>query len=345
MTKSSLFPMIKEYFIVFLPTQRKLSANTIRSYKTALTQFLDFVKDKREINFKNLTFDMLDRKALAEYLDHLESEQGCSVSTRNQRLHCVRSFFSFAAEQDISLVSYWDDIKKLKTAVVAQRSVEHMSEKAVEIILRQPDQKTEKGLRDMFLMLLLYQTGARIQELLDIRLNDIHWGKTVTITLKGKGGKVRSVPIVDKAAEHLKLYVSRFHSEESSSLEQYLFFVNRDRMKKRMTEDNARKLIFHYGAMAKEISADIPDKVHPHIFRHSRAMHLYQRGLDLTLVSQWLGHSQFETTLIYAHADTELKRIAIEKAIPNDPTLAVHQNAERYQVSDEETLKRLCGLV
>ena len=111
-----------------------------------------------------------------------------------------------------------------------------------------------------------------------------------------------------------------------------------------MTEDNARKFVARYGNEAKSVCHEIREKVTPHMFRHSRAMHLYQNGLDLTLVSQWLGHSQLETTLIYAHADTELKRQAMEQAIPNDKTLAMHLNADRFQISDEETLKQLCGL-
>ena len=115
-------------------------------------------------------------------------------------------------------------------------------------------------------------------------------------------------------------------------------------MKKRMTEDNVRQLVRKYGKQAREICKEVPENVHPHLFRHSWAMILYQNGVDLTLISQWLGHSNLETTLIYAHADTELKRKALEQAVPDDSPLKEHLNATRYKVSDEELLKRLCGL-
>jgi site-specific recombinase XerD len=103
-------------------------------------------------------------------------------------------------------------------------------------------------------------------------------------------------------------------------------------------------MVHRYGITAQNICHEVPENVHPHLFRHSRAMHLYQNGVDLTLVSQWLGHSKLETTLIYAHADTELKRKAIEKAIPEDSLLKPFLNADRYRVDDEEVLKLLYGL-
>jgi site-specific recombinase XerD len=103
-------------------------------------------------------------------------------------------------------------------------------------------------------------------------------------------------------------------------------------------------MIYDYGVSAKKKCAEVPDNVHPHLWRHTRAMHLYQHGMDLTLVSQWLGHANLETTLIYAHADTEHKRKAIEAAVPDDSPLKSFTNADRYTVSDDETLKRLYGL-
>lgn len=222
--------------------------------------------------------------------------------------------------------------------------IEYMSEAAVKVILEQPDTRTKKGLRDQFLMVVLYDTGARIQEALDIRLRDIHLGKTSTILLHGKGSKARSIPLTEKTVEHLHNYISVFHPGESAYSDQYLFYVARCGQKNRMCEDNARRLIHSYGVAAKKICPEVPDNVHPHLWRHSRAMHLYQHGMDLTLVSQWLGHAQLETTLIYAHADTEQKRRAIESAIDPDSPLKAKLNLERFTVNDEDVLKQLYGL-
>lgn len=233
---------------------------------------------------------------------------------------------------------------KGKRAKQPETIVEHMSEDAVQAILKQPDTYTEKGKRDAFLLLFLYKTGARVQELVDIRLCDIQLGKYPQVTIHGKGAKTRAIPLRDDVVQHLKKYLALFHPEQNLFSEQYLFYVTRNQNRKRMTEDNVRKLIAKYGVQARKICKEVPENVHPHLFRHSWAMVLYQNGVDLTLISQWLGHSNLETTLIYAHADTELKRKALEKAVPVDSPLKEHLNAERYKVSDEELLKRLCGL-
>ena len=111
-----------------------------------------------------------------------------------------------------------------------------------------------------------------------------------------------------------------------------------------MTEDNVRKLVREYGNRARAKEPSIPENVHPHMFRHSIAMHLYQNGVALPLISQWLGHSRLETTLIYAYADTEQKREAIEKAIPEDSTLKAFLNSERYCLDDDDLIKQLYGL-
>lgn len=193
------------------------------------------------------------------------------------------------------------------------------------------------------MLVLLYDTGARIQELLNIKLSDLHIGKSSSVKLHGKGNKTRIVPIMESTANRLQIYLKAFHPASNMLSSEYLFYVRRDGIKKRMTEDNARKLIHSYGEKARLIDKNIPQSVHPHLFRHSRAMHLYQNGMDLMLVSQWLGHSQFETTKIYARADTEMERKAIERASGNS-NLGEHVNSERYAISDDDTLRRLMAL-
>jgi len=341
---NKLFSLLHDYFITYLPNVKHYSLHTIRSYQKAMELLLDYVKDLNRVKLYDITFDMIDRAVFLGFLRYLENERNSSISTRNHRLHCIRSFYRYAAQTDITVSTYWDMLRKIDFARVEEPVVGYMSETAVETVLEQPNLKTKKGRRDMFLMLLLYQTGARVQELLDIRLKDIHMGKTPTISLRGKGSKIRTVPLRDKAVDHLKGYLSLFHPNAEIFSMDYLFYVFRDGSKKRMTEDNVRKLIRAYGDKAHAKCSEVPAGVHPHLFRHSRAMHLYQNGVNLILVSQWLGHSRLETTLIYAYADTEQKRRAIEKAIPEESTLKKHFNANRFQIGDDDTLKQLCGL-
>ena len=341
---NSLFSLIHDFLLIALPKERKCSKNTIRAYKKSLELLLDFVKEKTGKPFVNLTFEDIDRNILTEFLDHLESERNCSVSTRNQRLHCIRSFYRYAAQEDISNVCHFNEIDKVKRAKQYQTLVEHMSETAVQAILAQPDTTTHIGKRDAFMMLFLYRTGIRVQELVDIRLKDIRLGNNPSLTVCGKGSKIRSVPLRTDTVKHLRHYIESFHTEGSMYSDDYLFFTVRNGSRKRMTEDNVRSLVRKYGISARESCLEVPENVHPHLFRHSLAMSLYRNGVDLSLISQWLGHSCVETTLIYAHADTEIKRQAIAKAIPEDSELKHFLNAERYTISDEELLKQLCGL-
>lgn len=340
---NSLFKTIHDYLLIYLSQERKLSTNTIRSYKKALELLLDYTKNKYNCEYHEITFEKLTADVIRDFLIYLEEDRSCSVTTRNQRLHCIRSFYKYASQKNITNTVFFEDVKKIKPAKENKKLVEHMSETAIEAILKQPDTDTDIGKRDAFMMLFLYKTGARVQELVDIRLCDIHLGKQANVVLHGKGAKTRIVPLRDSEIQHLKKYLLLFHPDYTPYSQNYLFYTVRGHQKKRMTEDNVRDRVSKYGTMARGECKEVPENVHPHLFRHSLAMILYQNGVDLTLVSQWLGHANLETTLIYAHADTELKRQAIEKAIPDTNPIKDYLNAERYKISDEELLKRLVG--
>jgi site-specific recombinase XerD len=342
---NSLFTMVRKYMTHYLPMERKYSPHTVRAYQKSLDLLFDYVKVQKNVPLFKVTFEMIDRDMLSAFLDFLENERGCSPTTRNHRLHSIRSFFAYAAENNINAIASYEEILKVGSAKVSEKLVEHMSEEAIKAVINQADTSKSKGLRDMFLMLFLYKTGARIQEVLNIRLQDIKFGKHPSVTLCGKpNNKVRIVPLRDNTAEHLKEYIKTFHPNEGIYSTQYLFFTVRSGEKKRMTEDNARDFIRKYGISARHVCVEVPENVHPHLFRHSFAMSLYRSGVHLTLISEWLGHANLETTLIYAHADTEIKRNAIEKAIPDDTPLKEHTDSTRYKVDDDELLKRLCGL-
>ena len=341
---NSLFLMVHRFLMVFLTEEKKCSPNTVRSYRKALELLFDYVKEQRGVSLGKVTFDMIDRELMADFLNYLEQNRGCSTVTRNHRLECIRAFYKYAAQEDIALVTYYDEIQKVKVAKVPETIVEHMSTNAIQSILSQPDTSTDRGKRDAFLMLFLYKTGARVQELVDVRICDIQLSDTPRVLLHGKGAKSRAIPLRDDVVQHLKKYLALFHESESQYSDQYLFYSVRNQKKKRMTEQNVRSIVSKYGSMARETNKEVPEQVHPHLFRHSWAMFLYQNGVDLTLISQWLGHAQFKTTLIYAHADTEIKRKALEKAVPEDSPLKPYLDSERFQMSDEELLKQLVGL-
>lgn len=338
-----LFLLIKNFLLVYLPVQRKVSVNTVTTYRTVLRQFLDYVAGTEGIPVMAVTFDMVNAGSVNAYLDSLTKDRGLSSSTRNNRLAVLRAFVSYAAAcrpEYISLSGELSSIKIQKSDRFAK--VDHMTEKAVEALLREPDTRTPIGLRDQMIMVMLYDTGARIQEALGIRLCDLRLDRTPTAQLFGKGRKVRTVPLMANTVEKLKTYISVFHKGETMLSERALFYVERKGQRLPICDDTVRIRIQKYADAAREKCGDIPAKVYPHLWRHTRAMHLYQHGMDLTLISQWLGHASLDTTLVYAHADTEAKRKAIEKAMGTGNRDS--ESSSNYTVDDEELLKQLYGL-
>jgi len=191
-------------------------------------------------------------------------------------------------------------------------------------------------------MILLYDTGARDSEILQLKIGDVVTNtKSPYVYIRGKGKKIRTVPLMRETLLHFKSYMTRFH--QHSKIGDYLFYVKQHEVKQPMSDDNVGRFIKKYADSARLNCPEVPKKVTPHMFRHSRALSLYRNGMPLPLISQWLGHSQLETTLIYAYADTEMKRTAIEKATSTRNPIRQNIMDFTYE-TDEQTLKRLYGL-
>lgn len=338
-----LFKLIRNYLLVYLPVQREASAHTVTDYRTVLSQYLSFAAEKKDIKLNAVTFDMFNRENVDAYLDYLTTEKGFSTATRNNRLAAIRAFVSYASAcypEYMALESELSAIKVQKDDPFSK--VDYMTESAVTALLNEPDAKTKIGLRDRFLMIFLYDSGARISEALGVRLRDVKLGNSPQVLLFGKGNKVRTVPLMEKTVEHLQQYIAVFHKEESLTSAATLFYILHKGKKEPMNDETVRVRLQKYADSAREKCPEIPQKVHPHLWRHTRAMHLYQHGMDLSLVSQWLGHANLSTSLIYAYADTQHKRDAIEKAMGGEHSGIT--DATLCTVDDDALLKKLYGM-
>lgn len=183
-----------------------------------------------------------------------------------------------------------------------------MSMATISAIVEQPDATTPKGLRDRFFMILMYDLGARINEMINIKIRDIRVSKETVAELTGKGRKFRSVPLMERSVQHLKKYLELFHPEPRNN-DAHLFYTISHGQKNPMSASCIRLFMSQYAESARKICAEVPENVCPHMWRHSRAMHLYQEGMDLTLVSQWLGHAQLQTTFMLTPTpNTSVKR-------------------------------------
>lgn len=343
-TDNRLYPAIKTFLCEHLPLHRSASKHTIRAYRHALSDYLDFAARRRSATLGELDIGDVNSATVLAYLDALEDGGRCSVHTRNHRLNCIRSFLSYAADDDVSMRAVWLDVRHVPFKKVTDApTVKYMSEKAVAAILNTPSPKTRKGLRDLAILATLYDTGARVGELSNLRVEDVNVDDAPQMTLRGKGRKTRVVPLSNRLAAIIRKYVAAFLSEDVSASTP-LFYTKRGGQKARMSEDNIRLIVKDVAARARRKCKEVPERVHPHMFRHSRATHLYQNGMSLELVSQWLGHAAIETTLVYARADTEMKRKAIEKAMSGHQALKATIKTGRMQLNDDDMIKRLYGL-
>jgi len=338
----TLFSLLRDFLIIYLPNQRKCSPNTVKAYRSVWNQFLKYLSEENRVRITEVSFEMVSRKSVDGYLTWLTEEKKAAVTTKNNRLAAIRAFVDYASACRPEYISLSSELAAIKIQkVVRFPKLDYMSEDAIAALLKVPDTRTREGLRDQVFMIFLYDTGARIQEVLNVRLCDLKLGKTPTVTLFGKGRKVRIVPLMEDSVEHLKNYLSVFHENEPTESREYLFYVIRKGVRTPVNDDTVRIRLRKYVEPAKALCSDVPDNIHPHLWRHSRAMHLYQHGMDLTMVSQWLGHSNLETTEIYAYADTEAKRAAIQRAMGSKTAETI---VPKYTVSDEDLLRRLYGL-
>jgi site-specific recombinase XerD len=189
----------------------------------------------------------------------------------------------------------------------------------------------------------LYDTGARIQEILDLKLKDIHLNdQTPSIYLTGKGNKTRAVPLMDKTIAHLQEYMKTFHPDGDLKNDQYLFYTLIKGLKGKMSDDNASYFLKRYAGSAHQVYSEVPLQMHAHLFRHTRAMHLYQAGIPLSYIKDFLGHVSINTTDIYASTDTSMMRAALEKIDKRDGKRA-STVGPKWQ-DNEEMILKLCGL-
>lgn len=339
---SDFFKTVRAYLTVFLPKQKCYSPNTVRSYSQALNLLVDYIRTTKRTPLTQITFSILDAELIGAFLDWLQQDRNCSVTTRNQRLMVLRSFFKYAGMMDCGLVFLQMELSKIPVKKCAGRMIEFLSESALAALLDEPDGRSITGGRNRFFMILMYDTAARCQEMLDLRLSDfVLTGKTPYVYLTGKGGKTRAVPLMKKTLDHFHHYLDKFHPATTRDSGDLLFYTMIHKQRCQMSPDNVAAFMKAYGQTAARQCSEVPHRVHPHQLRHTRAIHLYRGGMPLPLISEYLGHADINTTNVYAYADTEMKRAAMEKlASPCAPAEA----EKPIWVDDEDMILKLCGL-
>jgi integrase/recombinase XerD len=311
--------LMTKFLTNFLPLQRNVSKNTISSYCDTFRLLLTFMCDEKKAAPERFAFQKLTRKFVMEFLKWLEDNRHCSISTRNQRLAAIHSFTRYVQIQNPVYLLQCQEIitiefKKHETPMIHYLTVDDM-----QLLLSQPNQNTRLGRRDLTLLCLLYDAGARVQELVDLRVRDIRLLAPCCVKLTGKGRKSREVPILPKTADLLATYLKENYLDTPEKL-CYPLFCNRQG--NTLTRAGVTYILQKYSDMAASLSPLIPQKITPHILRHSKAMHLLSADVNLAYIRDILGHNDISTTEIYARADLSMKRKALEKAVELAPETA-----------------------
>jgi site-specific recombinase XerD len=321
---------LSSFLVTYLPGTLNLSENTIESYRDSYKLFLTYWEQTYHISPDKLSIEMVTESAVHGFLTWLEKERGCSISTRNQRLAALRSFFRYVQRQ---CPEHLYEIQKILT-ISAKRApspwIQYLTPEDMEIILSQPSCEKKAERRDLVLLALMYDTAARVQEIIDLKVRDVRFLKPSVVSFRGKGNKQRIVPIMENTSFLLKEYLTEQKLDRMPPEDDSPLFLSQQKSK--LTRKGVSYILNKYVERArKDPSFTGADVITCHVLRHSRASHMLQAGIPLIYIRDLLGHSSITSTEIYARLNIEIKRKAIEQAhvslnLPDYPSW--HENRD-----------------
>jgi integrase/recombinase XerD len=307
---------VTNFLTHYLASQRNLSPNTIKAYRDVFTLLLRFCRDIQGIAPEKLRLQQVDVSLVEAFLDYLETERKSSPSTRNHRLATLHAFFRYVQAEEPTHMLQCQKILTIPLRRHTRPTVGYLSKEELAEILARPNPQTFEGRRDAVLLSVLYDTGARVQELIDLSVGDVRLDPPAQLRLLGKGRKMRAVPLMDNTAMLLRDHLQENHLDRSDHFDKPLFQNARHQ---RLSRSGVRYILQKYLVSARSKLPTLNRTVSPHTLRHTKGMHLLQSGISLDMIRDFLGHVDVKTTQIYARANLEMKRKALEKIA--DPSL------------------------
>jgi len=302
-----LLQYVQKFFQEYLRAHRGMSPNTVAAYRDAIKLFMLFLTRYTKKSAAKLGLDHLRADAVLAFLGDIEETRKVSVATRNLRLSALRTFFGYLVTQDTLRAGQYQRVIAIPLKQSAQRLMHYLEVDEVKAVLESIDKTTTAGRRDYTLISLLYNTGARVQEICDLKGEDV-FESPPSVVVTGKGKKTRQVPLWPETAEILVEYAKSYGPGER------IFLNARGRP---LTRFGINHIIATRVRMAEKACPSLATKnVTPHTFRHTTAMHLLQSGVELTVIKSWLGHVNLATTHAYVEIDLKMKREALERCTP-----------------------------
>jgi len=309
--KTDFTKALTAYFSTYLPLTCGVSPNTCNSYRDAFKLLLLYFQEEKGVPANSIELRKLNRNLVSDFLDWLEAQRKVSVTTRNQRLAAMKAFAHYVQYRNPEYLENCTDIITMRPQKHEKPVIPFLTEDELKALLAQPDPSTRHGLRDLTLLSLLYDSGARVQEITDLQLKDIRLTNPAMVTLTGKGRKARQVPLMKETCTLLDTYIRNFDLN-SEPLTAPLFFNKKGEA---LSRYGITYILKKYVSKA-ELDGSAR-KISPHGLRHTKAMHLLRAGVNMIYIRDFLGHVDISTTEVYARIDAEMKRKVFEEKVPN----------------------------
>jgi len=303
---------LTDFFSKYLVGERQASPNTICSYRDTFVQLIFFMKKIKGIDAHHLKLDLLTKETIIDFLGWIQKERKCCSATRNYRLAAIHSFFCYLQYECPERIYQWQRVLSIKVQKHQKKNINYLTLDGIKLILDQIDTTTVNGRRNLAMLALMYDSAARVQELIDLKPSSVRLETPSVVKLIGKGRKARIVPLQNEQVVLLKEYMLESKLMEPQNNQHPLFF---NCWRKKLTRSGVNYILKTYADMARKVNPGfIPDRISCHVLRHSKSMHLLQAGVNLVYIRDILGHVSIQTTDVYARADSKQKRDALEKA-------------------------------
>ena len=314
--------LVQSFLTTYIIGECNYSMNTKASYSTTFHLLLEFMNKEKNIRPNKIEIETITKEVIVQFLDWLETNRNVSIQTRNQRLACIKSFYKYVQSNEPDLFDTCSLILSIKNKKVPNKIISYFSEDEIRIIINYLN--NSKDLKKLTMICVLYETGARVSEFINIKLNDLNLSDNASITLYGKGNKVRVVPISDELVKLINKYLKEVYTNYGDD---YLFYSN---YKKQYERTSINKIIHNFIIILKsEYPTHFNGSYSPHSFRHTKATHLYNNGTPLLYIKDFLGHSTVSSTEIYATPDSKKQREEILKNSKSIKTKNKYSNKKK----------------
>ncbi len=298
---------------------RQVSSHTVDSYRDCLNSYVDYLERVENISRKKISFHNFGKETIKRYQTWMITEQELAPKTCNLRLTAIRSFLEYAAQEYLWLMPVYTDACTIAGVKTPNHAIEYFEPNEMTALLAAPSGTSKTDRRNQMMLIFLYDTAARVAETRQVKVSDLHLDAGVPyVTLLGKGRKYRNIPLMGKTVLHLKRYLKDFHGSDPKT-DLPLFYSKAHGMLHKLSSDTFEKMIKRYAAQCREDGYPMPDHVHCHMIRKTRAMDLYREGVPLPHIQQLLGHENISTTSgFYAFATLDVLAKAMETVNPDN---------------------------